>query len=286
MSHISNSIRGSLNVITGCANGLGKATLERFLRHGSGPILAIDRRFGPQFLDQLDVNDEERKKVVLAEHDTFDESKTASSLKSFANENGSIDNLINVAGVALAFTFFSEASDPTKHKIYDLRHANDLLNFNTVGTFNMIRLAAQYMIDTDIKEQVNRDKRSKCIVNTSCISTTKPSFGQTFYAASKSAIDSLTLCIAREFSTANIRCNTINVGYFDTQLLRSSDARVCDYIANEKTLCPKRLGHPDEFAHLVQSVVENRMLNGACIKIDAGAEPAQDKSASRNSGQL
>lgn len=265
---------------------MGKATLERFLRHGSGPILAVDRRFEPQFLENLDVTDAERDLVVLGVYDTFDEEKAASSLAQFAAKNGPIDNLINVAGVALAFTFFSEASDPTKHKIYALNHAYDLVNFNTVGTFNMIRLAVQHMIDTDATKHGNSvNNRSKCIVNTSCMSTTKPSFGQTAYASSKSALDSMTLCIAREFSSVNIRCNTINVGYFDTRLLRANDQRVCDFIEKEKTLCPKRLGQPDEFAHLVQSIIENRMLNGACIKIDAGAEPAQDRSASRNSGQ-
>lgn len=284
MSHIANSIKGSLNVITGCANGLGKATLERFLKHGSGPILAIDRRFGEEFLSTLDVSDEERKLVVLGEHETFGD-HVSSSLDRFVSNHGPVDNLINVAGVSLAFTFFSEGTDPSKHKIYDLKHVNDLINFNTVGTFNMIRLVAKYMVDTNERTKTRAHQSARCIVNTSCMSTTKPSFGQTFYAASKSAIDSLTLCVARELSSQNIRCNTINVGYFDTLLIKSSNSKVCDYLTKEKTLCPKRLGHPDEFAHLVQSIIENRMLNGACIKIDAGADPAQERSASRNSGQ-
>lgn len=285
MRHIANSIKGSLNVITGCASGLGKATLERFLKHGSGPILAIDRRFGQEFLSSLDVTDKERELIVLGQCDTFDERNVATSLERFVADHGPVDNLVNVAGVSLAFTFFSEGTDPSKHKIYDLKHANDLINFNTVGTFNMIRLAAKYMIEDNADVRGNEHQRSKCIVNTSCMSTTKPCFGQTFYAASKSSIDSLTLCIAREFGSQNIRCNTINVGYFDTPLVRSSDSKVCDFISKERTLCPKRLGHPEEFAHLVQSIVENRMLNGACIKIDGGAEAAQERSAGRNSGQ-
>lgn len=273
--HIANSIRGSLNVITGCGSGLGKATLERFLRQGSGPVLAIDRQFESHFVSSLELDEEQKSKITLGKHDTFDETKTAASLEQFVTKNGPIDNLINVAGVALAFTFFAEnKTDPTKHKLYDLRHANDLVEFNTVGTFNMIRLAAQYMIDQGGETQ---SERSKCIVNTSCISTSKPSFGQTFYAASKNALDSMTLCIAREFSPVNIRCNTINVGYFDTRLIRSSESKICDYLSNDVALCPKRLGDPKEFAHLVQSIIENKMLNGACIKIDACAESAQDR---------
>lgn len=263
-----NSIIGSLNVITGCASGLGKATLEWFLKRGSGPILGIDRHIADDFQDTLDLTDEQKSKLLLRQHDTFDVAKVDSSLEEFVSKHGSIDNLINVAGVALAFTIYSAGSK----SIYDLKHTRDLIQFNTVGTFNMIRSASRFMIDSSQGSKPNT--RPKCIVNASCISTTKPSIGQTFYAGSKSAIDSMTLCVAREFAPLNIRCNTINVGYFNTKLMRSSDERVIKYIEKDVVLCPRRLGQPEEFAHLVQAIVENSMLNGCCIKLDGCAEPA------------
>lgn len=275
MSHLINSIKGSLNVITGCGSGLGRATMLWFLRQGSGPLLAIDRSFEDGFEKNLDLTDEQRSNLVLRKHDTFDE-KVETSLQEFVTQRGPIDNLINVAGVALAFTFIVKNEDAKKVKLYDLRHAHDLVKFNTVGTFNMIRLVSRYMIeDSASGEQPTR--RPKCIVNTSCISTTKPSIGQTFYAGTNGAIDSMTLCVARELAPYNIRCNTINVGFFSTRLLRSSDETVAKYIEEEVALCPKKLGHPDEFAHLAQAIVENQMINGACIKIDAAAEAAQDR---------
>lgn len=259
-----NSIKGSLNVITGCGSGLGLATLQRFIKSGSGPILGIDRFFPPDYEKDLGSTDELKDRLLLKTHDTFDEAKTEASLSEFVSKYGRIDNVINVAGVALAFLIYSKNSKLT----YDCNHARNLLNFNTVGTFNVIRLASKHMIE----DSPTKEGRTKCIINTSCISTSAPSIGQTFYAGSKSALDSMTLCIARELSQFNIRCNTINVGYFKTKLLEGSDEKIVDYIASKVALCPKKNGHPDEFAHLVQAMIENQMFNGCCVKIDAGAK--------------
>lgn len=279
MSQLTNSIKGSLNVITGCGSGLGRATMRWFLKQGSGPLLAIDRKFEENFDRELDLTDEQRSRLMIRKHDTFDEN-VESSLQEFVTKHGPIQNLINVAGVALSFTFITDHKDQAKVKVYDMRHARDLVRFNTVGTFNMIRLVSRYMVSESASMEQHQ-RRSKCIVNTSCISTTKPSTGQTFYAGTNAAVDSMTLCLARELSPHNIRCNTINVGYFDTRLLRSSEEKVATYIENEVTVCPKRLGHPDEFAHLAQAIVENQMINGACIRIDAATEAAQDRPAGR-----
>lgn len=260
------TIKGTLSVITGCGSGLGRATLQWFLKRGSGPILGIDRNFAKDYEEKLDLTSEQRQNLILKRHATFDED-VEKSLKEFTETHGTIDNLINVAGVAMAFTLINDSG-----ALYKLSHAKDLLTFNTVGNFNMIRLASRYMIG-----EKSDSNKTRCIVNTSCISTTKPSIGQSFYAGSKSSLDSLTLCIARDLGRYNIRCNTINVGYFDTPLLRASDSKVCDFLANHMVLCPTRLGHPDEFAHLVQSIVENQMLNGCCIKLDGCAEPGQNR---------
>lgn len=264
-----NKIKDSLNVITGCGSGLGRGTLQWFLRNGSGPILGIDRKFEENFEKELDLTDEQRSKLLLKQHDTFDEKLTEQSLTEFVQKYGSIDNVINVAGVALAFLLSSK----TNVNNYELKHVEALNNFNTVGTFNVIRLASKLMIEDSLKtiEQGSDIIKNRCIINTSCISTTAPTISQTYYAASKAALDSMTLCIARELSPFSIRCNTINVGYFDTKLLRSSDSKVADYITSHIALCPKKLGQPEEFAHLVQTIVENQMINGACIKIDAGS---------------
>lgn len=265
MNHIKlNSIKGSLSVITGCASGLGLATLQRFIRNGSGPILGIDRYYPPDFEKNLELKDEFREKLLLKTHDTFDEAKTEASLSEFVSQYGRIDNVINVAGVALAFLLHSKKST----NIYEYRHIDNLTRFNLIGTFNVTRLASKFMVDDNLNKENNR---SKCIINTSCQSTTSPSIGQTFYVGSKSAIDSMTLCIARELGQFNIRCNTINVGFFKSKLMETSDTRVVDFLTSHVVLCPKRLGEADEFAHLVQAMVENQMFNGCCVKINAAA---------------
>lgn len=255
------SIVGSLNIVTGCGSGLGRATLLRFLKNGCGAVLGIDRDFTEDFERSLNIEDELRGKLTLRRHNTFDEAVEL-SIEEFVTKYGHIDNLINVAGVSLAFQLYNE----DKCRIYDYEHTKPLVDFNTVGTFNMIRKVAKLMIE----RSASKDKLRN-IINTSCLSTTTPAAGQTFYAGSKAAIDSMTLCVARELAPFNIKCNTINVGYFDTPLLHSNDVRVAHYLANEMTLCPKRLGDPEEFAHLVQVMVENPMLNGACVKLDGAA---------------
>lgn len=260
-----NSIVGSLNVITGCGSGLGRATLKWFIKRGSGQILGIDRAFDADYMDKLALSPEQRNKLTLKTCDTFDEAKVEDSLREYVSNHGTIDNVINVAGVSLAFTLFNK----NKSDVYNIDHAKALLEFNTVGTFNLIRLASRYMVESNLKDTI---KRSKCIVNTSSISSHYPSIGQTFYAGSTAAIDSMTLCVARELSQHNIRCNTINVGYFDTKLL--VEERVREFVASEVAVCPERLGRPEEFAHFVQAIIENEMMNGCCVKIDACAREA------------
>lgn len=258
------SIKNSVNVITGCGSGLGRSTLEWFLKNGSGPTLAIDRHISQDFLDSLELNAEEESKLIVKCQNTFDEGETDKNLKEFSSQYGPIHNLVNVAGVSLAFTMYWQNSGA----IYQSDHVRSQIKFNTYGTFNMIRLGAKYMIDNSINSN-QTNIIPKCIINTSSVATTSPCIGQTFYAASNGAIDSMTLCLARELAPFNIRCNTINVGYFDTKLVRSSDKMVSQFIG-EVSLAPRRVGRGEEFAHLVSTIIENQMINGACIKLDAG----------------
>lgn len=268
-----NTIKGSVNVITGCGSGLGRETLSRFLKNGCGPVLGIDRHFASDYEDDLKLSEEQRSKLTLRTHDTFDE-RVEDSLAEFAGHHGTIDNVINVAGVALAFALTNKKETVPEINSVNAKH---LFEFNTVGTFNMIRLASKYMIDsTSTDSDSSKDhapRKTKCIINTSCISTTSPVIGQNAYAGSKASLDSMTLCIARDLSRFRIRCNTINVGFFDTKLLRCSEDRVTTFLEKSVSLCPRKIGQPEQFAYLVQAIVENQMVNGCCIKIDAGSRP-------------
>lgn len=248
-------------MITGCARGLGKATLELFLKMESGPILGIDNFFDKDFEKSLNLTERQREKLMLKQQNTF-EDEVEKSFEEFVSKHKTIDHVVNTAGIALAYPIYWKNG-----RSYSMSNAYDLINFNTYGTFNVTRLASKYMIDESINEN---EPKSKCIINVSCLSTKLPCLGQTFYAASKGALESATLCIARELAPFNIRCNTIGVGYFDTDLIRASEVGLEQHI-NESSLAPNRLGRPDEFAHLVQVIIENQMLNGSCIRLDAGA---------------
>lgn len=258
-----NTLRGSVNVITGCGSGLGRATMQMCLKQGGRAVLGIDRQFDEEYESDLKLSDEHLDKLELKQYSTFDEG-VETCLAEFKSKHGPIDNVINCAGVALSYLLSSKDG-------YELVHARNLMEFNTVGTFNMIRLATKYMID----DSANSDNvtKTKSIINVSCATPTSPYPGHSFYSGSKTSLDSLTLCIAREMSPLNIRCNTIQVGLFDTKLTSSAEEKVLRYI-NRVSLCPARMGTSDEFTHLVKAIIENEMFNGACIKLDGGTRIA------------
>ena len=170
-----------------------------------------------------------------------------------------LDATVNCAGIGVV------------HKTYNFNKnlAHSLDDFirvqmvNTVGTFNVIRLAAAVMgenePDTDLQRGV--------IINTASIAAYEGRMGHAAYSASKGAIVGMTLPIARDLASQGIRVNTIAPGLFDTPLLASIPEEVRAFLA--KTVpCPSRLGHPDEYAVLVQHLVLNHMMNGETIRCD------------------
>lgn len=262
-SSLFNSVRNTINIVTGCNSGLGKATLEHLLKKGSAGIVGIDRRLDDSLLEQF--GKEER--LLLRAHNTQDEEAVETTLDLALKKFGRLDNLINVAGISAAFQLHSRNSA----LVYGLNHFNDLLSFNTIGSFNICRWAIKYML----KDSDNLDSQNttKCIINVSCISTEDALTGQSGYSATRGAVDSMTFELARELAPHRIRANTIKVGYFNTKLLQATSPLLIDYLEKEMNLLPNRLGELDEFTHLVQTILENQMLNGSSIRLDAGARP-------------
>lgn len=146
------------------------------------------------------------------------------------------------------------------HRLEDFQR---VLNINTVGTFNVIRLSSG-LIGAN---QPNKDGQRGVIVNTASVAAFDGQMGQAAYAASKAAIVGMTLPIARDLASQGIRIVTIAPGLFDTPLLQSLPDKVRTFLA-ETIPFPKRLGDPAEFAQLVESIVDNPLLNGEVIRID------------------
>lgn len=170
---------------------------------------------------------------------------------------GKINTAVNCAGIAIAVKTLNKKGP------HDLQLFSKVLHVNTAGTFNVIRLVAEKMAGNEPDEDGIRG----VIVNTASIAAMDGQMGQAAYAASKGAVVSMTLPIARDLSAFGIRVNTIAPGLFLTPMLESLPEAVRTQLASTVPL-PKRLGKPAEFAKLVQQIVENPMLNGEVIRLD------------------
>lgn len=228
----------SCALVTGAASGLGRATAERFLAAGHKVILCD---------------------VIDAAHDHYDARYVRCDVTSpsdvtkaldKADEFGGVNVVVNCAGIGLARKVVSSRGP------HDLEAFSKVLRVNTEGTFNVIRLAADRM-----------KSRGGVIVNTASIAAYDGQIGQAAYAASKGAIVAMTLPLARDLASFGIRVVTIAPGLFNSPLLRALPAHVQDTLSLSVP-CPNRLGEPHEFAHLVQAVVDNPMLNGEVIRLD------------------
>jgi NAD(P)-dependent dehydrogenase (short-subunit alcohol dehydrogenase family) len=150
-----------------------------------------------------------------------------------------------------------------------LAFCNQVIQINLVGTFNIIRLAVEQMA----KNTPNEDGEKGVIINTASVAAFDGQIGQAAYSASKGGIVSMTLPLARECGNYGIRAMTIAPGIFNTPMMASLPEDVLKSLASMPPF-PKRLGEPKEFAQLVQHIIENPMLNGEVIRLDAAIRMA------------
>jgi NAD(P)-dependent dehydrogenase (short-subunit alcohol dehydrogenase family) len=144
-----------------------------------------------------------------------------------------------------------------------LENFTKTISINLIGTFNMLRLAA----DAIAKQEPDEDGCRGVIVNTASIAAYEGQIGQAAYAASKGGVAAMTLPIAREFASIGIRVVSIAPGIFQTPLMAGMPQEVQDSLGRTVPF-PSRLGRPDEFASLVQYIFDNDMLNGEVIRLD------------------
>lgn len=138
-----------------------------------------------------------------------------------------------------------------------------IVNVNLVGTFNVLRLSAERMSQGEPME----DNERGVIINTASIAAFEGQIGQCAYGSSKGGVASLALPAARELAAHGIRVNTIAPGVFLTPMVQGLPSKVQDELGATVPF-PNRLGKPDEYAALAQHLVENRMINGECIRVD------------------
>ena len=241
-------------LITGAASGLGRATAARFARSG-GQVVILDLPSS----DGAAVADELGDNVRFAPADATSESDVAAALDLCEREFGGAPNVaVNCAGIGPPMRILGRKG------VHPLDAFDKIQQVNVIGTFNVLRLAAERMAATD---GVGPDKARGVIVNTASVAAYDGQIGQIAYSASKGAIVGMTLPAARDLASFGIRVNTIAPGLFLTPLLESLPDKVKNDLA-QTVPNPPRLGDPDDYAKMVQSIVDNDYMNGEVIRVD------------------
>lgn len=254
-------IGNSVVVVTGGASGLGEATVRRVIEQGGkAVILDLNEERGKNLVGELGNNN-----VLYVKTNVTDEEPVQDALKQAEEKFGKITAVINCAGIGSAQKTYGRKGP------FVLEEFRKLINVNLIGTFNVIRLAAEKMA----RNEHNANGERGVIINTASVAAFEGQIGQVAYSASKGGIVGMTLPIARDLADYGIRVLTIAPGLFETPLLGSAHEHVKEALGAMVPF-PKRLGLPSEYAHLVHSIIENPMLNGEVIRLD-GAIRMQPK---------
>ena len=251
-------VSGSTFLVTGGSSGLGEACARRLASAGGNVVVAdVNVARGAALAAELGG----RARFIAT--DVTDEASVAKAVALAEGEFGCLQGLVNCAGVIAA------ARVVGKEGPHDLGLFARVLQVNLIGAFNVIRLAAMAMA----RSPAGVDGERGVIVNTASIAAFDGQIGQAAYAASKGGIVSLTLPLARELARHGIRVMTIAPGIFETPMMGQISDEVRKSLS-EQVPFPQRLGHPDEFAALVEHIVMNPMLNGEVIRLDGAVRMA------------
>lgn len=255
------NVKDCIAVVTGGASGLGEATVTRIVENG-GKALIIDlsKDRGLALVDQLGSDN-----VLFTNADVTSEEDISNSLNLAIQKFGKINTVVNCAGIGPAKKVLG------REGVHELDAFNKIIQVNLVGTFNVIRLAAEKMVSNPPNEGGERG----VIINTASVAAFEGQIGQAAYSASKGGVVGLTLPIARELARYGIRVMTIAPGLIQTPLFNTLSEKAQQSLG-EMVPFPSRLGRPSEYAMLVTSIIENPMLNGETIRLD-GAIRMQPK---------
>ncbi len=251
-------IREQTFLVTGGGSGLGAATARRLVQAGGNVVIAdIQQDKGAAVAAELGAS------ARFVPTDVAVEGSVEAAIETAVKAFGSLAGAVNCAGIG----------DPEKvlgrEGPHSLEHFSRVIQVNLVGTFNVLRLAADAMARRDGDDEGERG----VVVNTASVAAFEGQIGQAAYAASKGGIVALTLPSARELARFGIRVVTIAPGLFDTPLMAGLPEKARQSLAGQVPF-PPRLGRPEEYAALVAHVIENRMLNGEVIRLDGAIRMA------------
>lgn len=246
-------LTNSVAIITGGASGLGRATVDRFVAVGAKvAVFDFNEQAGAALAAELGDS------VLFVKTNVADEASVQNAIAQTMDKFGRIDICINYAGIGSANKTLGRDGP------FPLAEFNKIIQVNLVGTFNVLRLAAEQMAKN---EPVNGERG--VIINTASVAAYEGQIGQAAYSASKGGIVGLTVPVARDLAQLAIRVNTIAPGLIHTPLFDSLGEKVITALS-ASVLNPQRLGSPDEIAHTAQFIVENAYVNGETIRVDGG----------------
>jgi NAD(P)-dependent dehydrogenase (short-subunit alcohol dehydrogenase family) len=248
---LSVEISGKKAIVIGGASGMGRSTAEMLAARGA-LVTVLDRpgsggaeaakEFGASF-HECDVTDFAGTEQVLA---------------AAVEEMGGLHVTVTTAGGGIAKRTLSKSGP------HDLESFRAVLDLNTVASFNISRLAADYMSRNEPED----DERG-VIINTASIAAFEGQIGQVAYTAAKAAIAGMCLTMARDLGSLGIRVLAIAPSLFSTGITKGIPDDMATALVRDAAF-PKRMGRPEEYAKLALAIIDNQMLNGQCLRLDAG----------------
>ena len=249
-------ITGLAAIVTGGASGLGGAVAAMLANAGAKvTIFDLNEKLGAGKAAELNAH--------FVAVDVVDDTAVEAALQKAQDLNGTARILVNCAGIGPPAKVIDRQG-----KALALAEFSRIVAINLLGKFNVLSKFAAHL-----HEAKSDDEERGVIINTASVAAFDGQIGQAAYAASKGGVVAMTLPIARELARYGIRVMTIAPGIFRTPLLETLPQEAQDSLGRQVPF-PSRLGHPDEFALLVQSIIANPMLNGEVIRLDGAIRMA------------
>jgi NAD(P)-dependent dehydrogenase (short-subunit alcohol dehydrogenase family) len=249
-------------VVTGGASGLGAATSRMLASHGvKVAIFDVNETLGETFAKEIG--------GVFCKVDV---TQTPEVEAAFAKARAAIGQeriLVNCAGTGGSVKTVSRDKQTGDIREYPIENFERIININLIGTFRCITKSAAGMLTLPPLPDGDRG----VIVNTASVAAEDGQIGQAAYTASKAGVVGLTLVVARDLASENIRCNTILPGIFDTPLLARAPENVKAALAASVPY-PRRLGRPEEYAQLALTMITCGYFNGEDVRLDGAIRMA------------
>jgi NAD(P)-dependent dehydrogenase (short-subunit alcohol dehydrogenase family) len=249
-------LNGVAAIVSGGASGLGAATVRGLAAAGCRVVVA-------------DLNEEQGQAIAkeiggeFARVDVSDEQSVQAAVTAAASAGAPLRVAVSCAGIGWAARTVGRDGSP-----HDLAAYRKVIDVNLIGTFNLMRMAAAAMAQT---EPADADGLRGVVVNTASIAGIEGQTGQVAYSASKGGIIGMTVPAARDLAAIGVRVNTVCPGIIDTPIYGSGPASE-EFKAKlaAPVVFPKRMGTAAEFARLVQALIENDYMNAEVIRFDGG----------------